>query len=171
TLEQRSEIANRENADFFVSVHSNSARSSKLSGFEVYYVTDKINDAERALKAARSGDLNIDPGSFYKNSLDLKAALWDMLYTRYRGDSIILAQSICEAAGRGMGVKILGVKSARFYVLKGARIPAVLIETGFLSNPAEERYLRNGFYRQQIAEAICEGIILYGRRCELARRE
>lgn len=171
TLEQRSEIANRANADFFVSVHSNAARSSILSGFEVYYVTDKINDTERAFKTARSADLNIEPGSFYKNSLDLKAALWDMLYTRYRGDSIILAQSICEAAGRGMGIKILGVKSAKFYVLKGARIPAVLIEVGFVSNPAEERYLRNGFYRQQIAEAICDGILTYGRRSELAQRE
>lgn len=171
TLEQRSEIANRANADFFVSVHSNAARSSRLSGFEVYYVTDKINDTERALKAARSGNLNIEPGSFYKNSLDLKAALWDMLYTQYRGDSIILAQSICEAAGREAGIKILGVKSAKFYVLKGARIPAVLVEVGFVSNPAEERYLRNGFYRQQIAEVICDGILMYGRRCELAQRE
>lgn len=171
TLEQRAEIANRARADFFVSLHSNSARSSRLSGFEVYYVTDKLSDTERALRAARSADLNIEPSSFYKDSLDLKATLWDMLYTRYRGDSIILAQSICESAGRGMGVKILGVKSAPFYVLKGARIPAVLVEVGFVSNPSEERYLRNSFYRQQIAEAICDGILRYGRQYELAQGE
>ena len=168
-LSVRADIANKANADLFVSLHSNSARSRKLNGFEVYYITDKIDDSSRALKSAQDGELNIESASFYGNSLNIKAALWDMLYTESRGRSISLAQSICQSAQRNMGLRILGVKGARFAVLKGSNIPAVLVEMGFLSNPTEERYLRNGFYRQQLAEAVCGGILDYeGRYNNLA---
>lgn len=168
TLEGRAAIANRANADFFISVHSNSARSSKLNGFEVYYITEKVNDASRALTAAKNAPLDFAAGSFYAASLDLKAVLWDMLFTQNRVESTLLASNICQAAGRNAGVKILGVKGANFSVLRGTRIPAVLVEVGFVSHPSEERYLRNGFYRQQIAEAICEGISNYSRQYDLA---
>lgn len=168
SLEGRAAIANRAEADFFISVHSNSASSSRLNGFEVYYITEKVNDYSRALSAARSADLNFASASFYQATLDLKAALWDILYTQNRAEAIVLAQNICQSAGRSMGVKILGVKGARFSVLRGTHIPAVLIEVGFLSHPLEERYLRNGFYRQQVAESICEGIINYSRQYDLA---
>lgn len=159
TLEERANIANRARADFFISIHSNSARSARLNGFEVYYITDKVNDYSRALDTARNADLHIEPASFYNTSLNLKATLWDIIYTQSRLKSIIIAQSICQAAGRNMGLRILGVKGAPFYVLKGTRIPAVLVEVGFVSHPSEERYLRSGFYRQQLAEAIAEGIL------------
>ena len=168
SLQGRADIANRSRADLFISVHSNSAASGKLNGFEVYYITEKVNDYSRALFSAKSADLDIDSSSFYGSSLDLKTTLWDMVYTSSRLESIRLAQNICESAERNMGLKILGVKGAPFYVLKGAHIPAVLIETGFLSNPKEEKYLRNNFYRQQIAEAISDGIIHYSRQYELA---
>ena len=161
TLEGRADIANRANADFFISIHSNAARSRSLSGFEVYYITEKLNDYSRALLTAKNSDLNLEPGSFYKSSLDLKATLWDMIYTHNRSESILLAQSICQAANRNMGLKILGVKGAPFYVLKGTHVPAVLVEVGFVSNPTEEKYLRNGFYRQQLAEVIAEGVVNY----------
>lgn len=167
-LEGRADITNKANADIFVSVHSNASRSNKLNGFEVYYITDKINDSSRAVLAAKNAQLNINADSFYGNSFDLKATLWDMLYADSRMESIRIARSICETAERNMGLKILGVKGASFYVLKGSHIPAVLIEVGFVSNPAEERYLRNGFYRQQIAEAIRDGLMRYGRQYELA---
>lgn len=168
TLIDRANIANRSNADFLVSIHSNAARSARLNGFEVFYMTDKVNDYSRALLTAKKADLDIEPSSFYRNSLDLKATLWDILYTQNRAESVVLAQNICQAANRNMGLRILGVKGAPFYVLKGTYIPAVLIEVGFVSNPTEERCLRNGFYRQQIAEVICEGIINYGRQYDLA---
>ena len=168
-LEARADIANKADADLFISLHSNAARSRKLNGFEVYYITDKIDDSSRALNSARNGDLNIESPSFYGNSLNIKAALWDMLYTESRGRSISLAQSICQSAQRNMGLRILGVKGARFVVLKGSHVPAVLVEMGFLSHPTEERCLRNGFYRQQLAEAISAGILDYeGRYSNLA---
>lgn len=169
SLEERVAIANRANADFFISIHSNSARSRKLNGFEVYYLSDKANDSLRALSAAKNNiDLDIEEGSFYKKSLELKAILWDMLYTQNRWEAVLMAQAICQVASRNMGLRILGVKGASFYVLKGNSIPAVLVEAGFLSNQLEEKYLRNGFYRQQIAEALADGITDYSRRYKLA---
>lgn len=163
SLEERAKFTNKSRADLFISVHSNSAASSRLNGFEVYYITDKINDSQRALTSAQRDVFNIE-GSFYDNSTDIKALIWDMIYTDSRAKSIVLAQSICHSADKNMGLKILGVKAAKFFVLKGSNIPAVLVEVGFLSNPYEEKYLRNGFYRQQLAEAIGEGVFDYGSR-------
>jgi N-acetylmuramoyl-L-alanine amidase len=62
-----------------------------------------------------------------------------------------------------LNTKVLGIKGAPFYVLKGARMPAILIEAGFLSNYQEERLMRNAYYRQQIAEGIEQGIKKYAR--------
>lgn len=168
SLEGRAEIANRAHPDMFISVHTNAARSRSLSGFEIYYVTDKVNDSARAALAAKKYDLSLGRDSFYRSSPKLEAIIWDMLNTQYRGDSIVLAQDICESISRTVGSKILGVKGAPFYVLKGVYTPAVLVEIGFISNSQEERYLRNGFYRQQIAEGIAQGIFEYGRRYDLA---
>ncbi len=168
SLEERSKIANSSNADLFVSIHTNSARSSRLNGFEVFYVTENVDDNERAVSAARNYSLKLDERYFSGESLNLKATLWDMIYTRNRADSVSLAQSICQSVNRSLGLKILGVKGAPFYVLKDTRIPAVLVEVGFISNSNEGKYLRNPFYRQQIAETIAEGILNYSKQCDMS---
>lgn len=158
SLQRRVDIANDSRADLFVSVHSNANRVRSLNGFEVYYVASNVNDSARAMLAAKNAGLNIDGSQLASNSLDLKATLWDMIYTLDRAESIELSRSICKLTGINLDCRIIGVKGARFYVLKGARMPAVLIEAGFLSNPAEERKLKNGFYRQKIAESILQGL-------------
>ncbi|MFQ5681422.1 MAG: N-acetylmuramoyl-L-alanine amidase, partial [Candidatus Omnitrophota bacterium] len=62
------------------------------------------------------------------------------------------------------GVKILGVKGARFAVLRRTQMPAVLVEVGFVSNAREEKRLSSAFYRQKIARAIVAGILSYARK-------
>jgi N-acetylmuramoyl-L-alanine amidase len=161
SLASRVDIANSSEADLFISIHSNANRVKGLNGFEVYYVSPYINDFRRALAAAQNAKPNLDKSCFASDSLNLKATLWDMIYNSSRAESITLAHSICHSIGHDLDTKVLGVKGANFYVLKGARTPAVLIEIGFVSNPAEERLLRNGYYRQQIAEAVAAGINNY----------
>jgi N-acetylmuramoyl-L-alanine amidase len=162
-LQRRVDIANSSKADLFVSIHSNANRVRGLNGFEVYYVSPKLNDNSRALAAATSTRLNLNRSWFASDSVSLRATLWDMLYSSGRAESIRLARSICRTIDDEMDTRVIGVKGANFFVLKGASTPAVLIEIGFVSNREEERRLKNNFYRQQIAEAIASGIKEYAR--------
>jgi len=168
SLQGRVDIANKSGADLFLSVHSNANRVRSLNGFEVYYVSPSVDDTKRALNAAKEERLDFDSSCFDHASLNLKATLWDMIYTHSRAQSIKLARSICYTIDRDLDTKILGVKAARYYVLKGVRMPAILIEIGFVSNASEERMLKNNFYRQQIAEGILDGLHNYSQDSMLA---
>jgi N-acetylmuramoyl-L-alanine amidase len=162
-LPTRVEIANNSRADLFISIHSNASRVRSLSGFEVYYVSPNVGDDKRALASARSVPLNLAGCVVVSNSLDLKAILWDLFYTHSRAESVELCRSICGSMRRNLDVRLLGIKGARFEVLRGIRMPGVLVETGFVSNAEEERMLKNSFYRQKIAESLMQGIEEYAR--------
>lgn len=162
-LSRRNSIANNASADLFISIHSNANRLRSLKGFEIYYITPKVSDSKRAKAAAEGGRLNFTSSCFFNPSFELKATLWDMIYTYNRGESIQLARDICRVVGSDSSIRVIGIKGAGFQVLKGAQMPSILIETGFLSNPEEERLLKNGYYRQQIAEAIAQGIKNYAK--------
>lgn len=168
SLADRVRITNNSAADIFLSIHANANRLRGLNGFEVYYVSPAVDDSQRALYTAKNAVLDLDSRSLDHPSLNLKAILWDMIYTHSRAESIELGRSICEAINRNLDTKILGVKGAHFQVLKGVYIPAVLIEAGFLSNYDEERMLKNSYYRQKITEAIAQGIKNYVRDFVLA---
>jgi N-acetylmuramoyl-L-alanine amidase len=163
SLERRVDIANNVAADLFISIHSNANRVRSLNGFEIYYLASRSDDYKWLLATAESANLNLDSGSFSGRSRNLKAILWDMVYTYNRAESLRLSRSICRSIDTNLETRVIGIKKAGFYVLKGVRMPAVLIELGFLSNSDEERLLRNSYYRQQIADAIAGGIANYAR--------
>ena len=167
SLSSRVDIANNNAADLFLSIHANANRVRSLSGLEVYYVSPTVNDSSRALYAAQNVVLDLDSSCFASRSLDLKAILWDMIYTYNRAESIELSRHVCRNIQKNLDTEILGIKGGRYYILKGSRIPAVLIEVGFLSNYDEERKLKNSYYRQKIAEAIAEAIKDYARELTL----
>ena len=166
-LASRVDIANRSNADLFLSIHANANRVRSLNGFEVYYISPSADDSKRALSAAKNAALDIDSRCFADSSMNTKVILWDMIYTSNRAESIELARALCKTTDRNSDTRILGIKGARFYVLKGVRTPAVLVEVAFLSNAAEERMLKNNYSRQKIAENIAEGINDYARELVL----
>ncbi len=162
----RSAVANRAGADLFISIHANASRSRSADGFETYYLSEATDDHARALEASENARLPGDLGS--SASSDTQAILWDLLYTEHRAESLELAGAIC----RGMSAhtsrsKNRGVKSARFAVLKGTRMPAVLVEVGFITHAGEEAELRSSDYRQRVAEGIRRGILSF--RSELER--
>jgi N-acetylmuramoyl-L-alanine amidase len=162
-LGTRVDIANRIDADLFISIHSNANRVRSMNGFEVYYVDPTVSDSKRALFAAQHVSLKLPRASYTGNSTNLKAILWDMIYTSNRAESIQLSRSVCASLNEELGIKILGIKGARYAVLRGIRMPGVLIEVGFVSNSEEEGKLKNGFYRQKIAEAVVDGVKNYCR--------
>ena len=160
-------IANKSGADLFISIHSNANRSRNASGFEVYYVAPSISDSKRAYMTARSASLHLKDAVFANNSQDLHAIIWDMIYTNSRAESIELAHSLCKSMVCSIDTNILGVKGARFQVLKGVRTPGILIEVGFVSNLNEEKLLRTSAYRQKLAEGILEGVRDYSQNMAL----
>ncbi|MDD5561958.1 MAG: N-acetylmuramoyl-L-alanine amidase [Candidatus Omnitrophica bacterium] len=166
-LSTRVNIANKSGADLFISIHSNANRSRSLSGFEVYYVAPTISDSKRAYMTAKSVSLNLKNAVISGSSQDLQAIIWDMIYTNSRAESIGLAHSLCRVMDASIDANILGVKGARFQVLKGVRTPGVLIEVGFVSNLNEEKLLRTGAYRQRLAEGILEGVRKYSQEMAL----
>jgi N-acetylmuramoyl-L-alanine amidase len=154
----RVSIANSANADLFISIHSNANRIRSMNGFEVYYVAPSFDDPKRAYNSARSLPIKVKHFEMAGNSLALKAIIWDMIYTSNQAESVALSRSICRSMDDNSDSRIIGIKGARFAVLKGTRMPAVLVETGFVSNREEERLLKNSYYRQKLAENIAEGI-------------
>lgn len=168
-LAQRAAIANEKKADLFVSIHANATASRWIEGFEVYYLTEAVDDDARALAAAENTAPEIEEQDFRQSLLSLKATLWDLIYTENRREAIELAYAISRRVSKKMNLGMLGVKGAPFAVLKGTRMPAVLVELGYLSNKEGERKLRDTEYRQRIAEAIAEGIMDFKRYAEGAR--
>ena len=160
-LSTRVSIANRSGADLFISIHSNAARSRSLSGFEVYYVAPSVSDSKRAALTAKSVSLNLKGAVFSSGTHDLRVIVWDMIYANSRAESIELSRSLCRVMDSSIDANILGVKNARFAVLKGITMPGILIEVGFVSNLNEERLLRTGAYREKLAVGILEGIREY----------
>ncbi|MFA5115741.1 MAG: N-acetylmuramoyl-L-alanine amidase [Candidatus Omnitrophota bacterium] len=160
-LTKRSQIANESDADFFVSVHANAARLKGARGFEVYYLSNAVDDNARAVQAAEDSFLKFDDTSFLHRNTDLEATVWDLVYTENREESIELAKYIAKAVDDQTSLKNRGVKSARFCVLRGTQMPSVLVEVGFISNSSEERNLKDPEYREAVASAITRGILNY----------
>lgn len=165
-LANRPKMANEKKADLFVSIHANANRSRKVEGFEVYYLTEAVDDDARALVAAENFPLEAGGYDSLRKPLSLKATLWDMIYTENRKESIELAQYISNAVSKEMNLKLLGVKGAPFIVLKSARMPAVLVEIGYVSNGSGEKKLQDPEYRRKMAQAIARGIINFKEYCE-----
>ena len=159
-LDHRSQMANQASADLFVSIHSNASRRRSISGFEVYLLSEATDDHARVLEALENGDSPLD--GVESAPTDTQAIVWDLLYTEHRAESRELAAYICRGLKSArIPSQNRGVKSARFAVLKGSRMPAVLVEVGFITHPAEESRLRSASYRQQIAEGIRSGILSF----------
>ena len=153
-LEERTAIANKLKADIFVSVHANAAKNLEASGIETF-VFNVTND-RAALEVAA-----LENQATTKSISDLQGILKDILKYSKLEESLSLAGSVQNKAVSAAGLpknKSLGVKQAPFYVLVGARMPSILVETGFLSNKNEAEKLRSSAYRKKIAKGIYDGI-------------
>ena len=161
-LGKRADIANQNKADIFVSVHANAARRSRIDGFEVFYLSEATDDRARAIAAAENASLDFEESEVAQDgNLSTMTTVWDMQLKESRRASKDLAYYICNICADEMCMTKRGVKGANFAVLRGARMPAVLIEIGFITNRREETKLKKRSFREDIAEAISQSIVAY----------
>ena len=169
-LSERSNFASKKDADFFISIHSNSSTSRKLRGFEVYYLSEKrMDDSKRAFEAAGDRSLDLGGASIDRNNKTAKAIAYDLKFTENRIESKDLGKHLLSAARKkNIYARKRSLKDARFHVLKNFKtdMPAVLVETGYLSNKREEGQLKSSSYRQKVAEALAKGIMAYKKQFE-----
>lgn len=159
SLQKRTAIANADKADLFVSIHANANRAHTACGTETFFL-NFAKDKEAARVAAFE---NAASGQKISNLENILKKL--MLHSKI-DESRRLARDVQYNIIHGLKphyhcVKSLGVKQAPFEVLVGAQMPAILIETAFITNPREERLLQNHTFQERIAEGIASGIESY----------
>lgn len=159
-LEERTAIANTENADLFVSLHINAHPSAKVRGLETYYLNLSTN-AEAMRVAAMENATSTHQMS------DLQDILSDIMKNSKVEESSRLAQQVhnsilSEAQAKGYAsIKNLGVKQAPFYVLIGAEMPAILLEVAFITNRDDATNLKDKGFLKMLTQEIAEGIKAY----------
>ncbi|GEM89454.1 N-acetylmuramoyl-L-alanine amidase family protein [Oceanithermus desulfurans] len=156
-LNQRAKMTNG-NRNLFVSIHVNSAERP-ARGIEVYYLGKTLDPRTLALAIAENGGGELGEKLTQKAESTAEAALADLIAQGNLQFSARLADDILEQLIARTGTKNRGVHSAPFYVLRYARIPAVLVEVGFANHPTEGRLLARADYRQKLAEGIAAGIL------------
>jgi N-acetylmuramoyl-L-alanine amidase len=159
SLEDRTGLANAEDADLFISLHMNASSSGEARGVETYYLDNTTDEASMRLAAREN---STSP----RNVSDLQFILSDMTQNMKLEDSVTLAHRLHDSLVGSMSqrlgeVKDLGVKKALFYVLVGARMPSVLLEMFFITNKSEGRAMRQEDYQDSVVEALFDGIQKY----------
>jgi N-acetylmuramoyl-L-alanine amidase len=156
-LETRTAIANKEQADMFISIHANSSSDTAARGVETYYLN--FTTSRDALEVAARENSVSEESIHELQDLVKKIALKEKIE-----ESREFAADVQHALVQGLNSPNFGnrgVKKAPFVVLIGADMPSILTEIAFLSNSAEEKKLKTSQYRQRIAEAIYRGINKY----------
>ena len=159
TLEERTAIANTKRGDLFISIHANASRNNRAFGIETYYL-NLTTDDESITVAAREN------ATSEKNISELQTILNDLLQNAKINESSRLAtyvqKELCSKMETKYNrIKNKGVKRAPFYVLIGAQMPAILIETSFISNKIECQRLKDSKYQNTLCDGIINGIRKY----------
>jgi N-acetylmuramoyl-L-alanine amidase len=164
-LRERTNFANKQRADLFVSIHANAHPSAVSEGVEVYFLSSEASDTDaRHVAAIENGVVQLEsPASRQKGEV-LKNILWDLAQSEFQQESSFMAETVLDSMTHSLRLVPRGVKQAGFYVLGGAAMPAILIEIGFLTNPKEERKLATPEHRDAVARAIYAGLAEYKRR-------
>lgn len=162
-LDDRAAIANQNKADLFVSIHLNSSLGSGAYGTETYFLSQRATDNRASTSAAAE---NQGAAGEAGDSQDLQLILWDLAQSHHMAESQRLANMIQGELNEMLQLKDRGVKQAPFRVLMGATMPAVLVELGFISNPDEEKKLKDPLYRDQLVDALSRAIAHYKAQVE-----
>ncbi len=166
-LEERTAIANKKDADLFVSIHANASPRKKARGIETYLL-NWTTDEEAMSVAARENAISLGKMKEINQQWNVVEIIKsDLMRQNKRDESIKLANFIQSSLiakfndNLNKNIEDLGVKQALFYVLFGAKMPSVLVEALFISNTEEEKLLLRDSYRMHIAKSVAKGLDKY----------
>ena len=170
TLRERGRIANRNGGKLFISVHANAASSSRAYGTETFFLAPHRTESAREVMERENSviDLESDP-SLYADFDDEGGILRSLAMSAYHEESQLLA-TLVEQQFKASGRRSRGVKQAPFIVLWAASMPAILVETGFITNRDEARFLASADGQEKTARSIFEAVKLYKQRYERGLR-
>lgn len=164
-LYRRGQIANQAGGKLFLSIHCNSAvkKPAPANGFEIYLLRPGKTDAALRVAERENAVIRLEKGyeQRYQPLNEENFILLTMAQSAYVKYSELFADILQREMGKHLELKNNGVKQAGFYVLVGASMPNVLVETGYLSNLEEERFLKSSSGQQKIANAIFEALKQY----------
>ncbi len=161
-LQERTRIANEKNGKLFVSIHANSNPNHRIRGFETYLLRPgKTSDAIEVAERENSVIKYEESTEIYQRYDDETLILATMMQSAFMKESEDFASMIQNGLGEYVPSVNRGVKQAGFYVLVGASMPNILVETGYMSNIREARQLNSAEYRQKIAQGIYQGILKF----------
>ncbi len=140
-LPDRASAANRQQADLFLSVHFNAANSREVRGAEIYSMTPAGVESS-----------NAGPG---------RSLIGNHTGNKNNAKNVLLAFAIQRSILRATGFADRGMKRARFEVLRDAKMPAVLIEAGFMTSPEDAKKIYDPNFRKRLAKSVVDGVLAY----------
>jgi N-acetylmuramoyl-L-alanine amidase len=158
-LERRTEIANEEKADLFLSIHANSSPAASSSGVETYYLN--FTDDKSAMQLAARENAGSSKTVYELKDLLQRIALHEKIEESRQFAARVHHSLFTASARANSRTRDRGVRKAPFIVLIGASMPSVLAEIGFVTNPRDEALFRKEAFRQKIAEGLYQGIARY----------
>ncbi len=165
TLKDRPRIANKNNGDFFISIHTNSAQSTKACGTETYILG--MAKAGANLEVAKRENsvilLENDKESYqgFDPNRPESYIMFEFLQDQYNDQSLLMADLVQQQFAKKTDRENRSVRQDLFWVLHQTKMPSVLIEVGFISNASDENYLISKKGQNEIATAICEAVKQY----------
>ena len=158
-LETRTAIANRAQADLFLSIHANSSQEASARGVETYYLN--FTSDPNALEVAARENAVSSASVHQLSDLVRKITLKDKIDESREFAADVDAGLFTGLKSGNPGLRDRGVKKAPFVVLIGAQMPSILAEISFLTNPDDAQQLRESAYRERIAESLASGVERY----------
>ncbi|MBF0227285.1 MAG: N-acetylmuramoyl-L-alanine amidase [Desulfobacterales bacterium] len=159
-LSDRTVIANQYQADLFISIHINANENRQAHGSETFFCSEKATNDEAARVAEYENSvLKFDePYTKVEGYIDIEDILFQFEQKNYWNESGKFAKKFQDRFKNELPFKSRGINSANFYVLRKAKMPSLLLETGFISNPEDEAVLKQESFRDKIVDSIMKGI-------------
>lgn len=162
-LIERTELANREGADLFISLHCNAWANAGANGVETYFLSPAKSEWDAGVARAENSSV--------RAAEDLDFILWDLVQNVYIQESATLAEAVQGRLVEDLGMQNRGVKQAGFRVLVGAFMPAILVELGFLTSREDAAKLSDPDWQREAAESLAGAVVEFRARMDALREQ